>query len=108
MSKLFASKTGRALIAGASVLALVASTGPRASGGGTDAAGLTGAPAVAPVDAQVSRGARFAVIDADGAFVRGKGVVSSANLGAGAYEVIFNKNIRGCGYVATIGLPGDS
>jgi hypothetical protein len=46
----------------------------------------------------------FAVVAADGTFVRGSSsVVSSANLGTGSYEVIFNKDVTGCAYVATIG-----
>lgn len=106
MSKRFLGSTaGRTLIGAASVLALVAATGPLAVGASGD---NTGTAIVAPADTQVAKNDRWAVIDADGSFARGKGVVSTATLGTGAYEVIFNKNVRGCVYTATIGLSGDS
>jgi hypothetical protein len=45
----------------------------------------------------------FAVVDRTGVVARGKGVVSAARLTTGQYEVIFNRNVRNCAYVATIG-----
>jgi hypothetical protein len=48
----------------------------------------------------------WAVINADGSLARGAGVVSSANLQAGRYEVIFNKDVSKCAYVATLGNAG--
>lgn len=39
---------------------------------------------------------------------RARGIFSSKHLGTGAYEVIFNSNVRSCVYVATVGLPGSS
>jgi len=103
--RFLASTAGRTLIGGASMLALVAATGPLAVGASGD---NTGTAIVAPDDTQVAKKDRWAVVDADGSFARGKGVVSTANLGTGIYEVIFNKNVRGCVYTATIGLSGDS
>jgi hypothetical protein len=50
----------------------------------------------------------MAVIADTGGKVRGRNVVSSANLGAGQYEVIFNRNVTACNYVATIGVTGNS
>ena len=47
---------------------------------------------------------RWAVVNKDGTLVRGAGVASLARLGTGAYEVIFNKNVSQCVYVAAIGL----
>jgi hypothetical protein len=45
----------------------------------------------------------FAVINTNGSLARGVGVTSSANLSDGAYEVIFNRNVTGCAYAATLG-----
>jgi hypothetical protein len=51
---------------------------------------------------------KFAVVDDNGITARGRGVVSSQRLGTGLYEVIFNRNVRSCSYVATVGLSGSS
>ena len=51
----------------------------------------------------------WAVVDADGDPVRGKGVTSSRNGGTGDYAVFFNRKVSGCAYAATTGarlLPG--
>jgi hypothetical protein len=48
----------------------------------------------------------FAVINANGTLVRGLGVASAQRLANGVYEVIFNRNISRCAYVATMGDPG--
>ncbi|HEX2125549.1 MAG TPA: hypothetical protein VHF45_03190 [Thermoleophilaceae bacterium] len=50
-------------------------------------------------------GARFAVVNGGGQVVRGRDVSSAARTGAGRYQVIFNADVRGCGYYATIGDP---
>ncbi|MCU1531653.1 MAG: hypothetical protein JWO49_1224 [Arthrobacter sp.] len=51
---------------------------------------------------------RFAVVDGPtGTRVRGSGVVSSLRFSAGTYQVIFNGNVAGCAYIATIG-EGDA
>jgi hypothetical protein len=50
-------------------------------------------------------GARFAVVDGGGQLARGRDVSSVARTGAGRYQVIFNSDVRGCGYYATIGDP---
>ena len=44
----------------------------------------------------------WAVVDANGTLVRGKGAVSS-NGGGGAYGVFFNRDVSRCAYAATIG-----
>jgi hypothetical protein len=57
----------------------------------------------------------WAVVARNGVTVRGKGIVSSAAFGGGTYEVITNKNISQCAFLATIGdidsvgteLPGE-
>jgi hypothetical protein len=50
-------------------------------------------------------GARFAVVNAGGQLVRGRSVSSAARIGRGRYQVIFDTNIRGCAYFATVGDP---
>ena len=46
-----------------------------------------------------------AVVTAGGTFRRGRGVASVARTGTGRYQVIFNRDVRGCVYVATVGDP---
>jgi hypothetical protein len=48
---------------------------------------------------------RFAVVNANGQLVRGRDISSVARTGEGRYQVIFNADIRGCAYFATIGDP---
>jgi hypothetical protein len=47
-------------------------------------------------------GARFAVVDSGGLLVRGRNA-QAARTGPGRYQVIFNADIRGCAYFATVG-----
>ena len=49
--------------------------------------------------------ARYAVVNAGGQAVRGRNVSSAARTAEGRYQVIFEADIRGCGYFATIGGP---
>jgi hypothetical protein len=51
-----------------------------------------------------------AVVGDDGTLVPGQSLdaVSSTRLFTGAYEVIFDRNISGCAYVASIGEPGST
>jgi hypothetical protein len=49
--------------------------------------------------------ARFAVVNAGGQQVRGRGTTSVAHTAEGRYQAIFDQNVRGCGYYATIGGP---
>jgi hypothetical protein len=51
---------------------------------------------------------RYAVVNPNGTLARGFGAVSSQRLGLGRYQVVFNRNVRDCAYVATIGLSGSS
>jgi hypothetical protein len=51
-----------------------------------------------PLDAR-----RFAVIDANGKVVRASAGVTSGLTGARNVEVLFDRDIRGCAYTATIG-----
>ena len=48
----------------------------------------------------------FAVVGATGVPARGRGISSATRTGAGAYQVIFNRNVRGCAYFATLGAIG--
>jgi len=45
----------------------------------------------------------FAVVNANGTLARGFQAVSAQRLATGAYQVIFNHNVTGSAYVATIG-----
>jgi hypothetical protein len=46
----------------------------------------------------------WAVVNLDGTLARGSSTVSSAQLGVdGQYEVVFNRNVAGCAYVASGG-----
>jgi hypothetical protein len=46
-----------------------------------------------------------AVVTAGGSIRRGRGVASVARVGEGRYQVIFNRDVRGCVYSATVGDP---
>jgi hypothetical protein len=48
-------------------------------------------------------GARYAVVNANGQLSRGRDVSSVARTGNGRYQAIFNADIRGCAYFATVG-----
>lgn len=47
----------------------------------------------------------FAVVNAGGQGVRGRGTTSAARTAEGRYQVIFDADIRGCGYYGTVGGP---
>jgi hypothetical protein len=47
--------------------------------------------------------ARYAVVNAGGQLARGRDVSSVARTGDGRYQVIFNADVRGCAYFATVG-----
>jgi hypothetical protein len=56
--------------------------------------------------ANVAHGStHFAVVNAGGQQVRARGTTSSARTAEGRYQVIFDRDVRGCGYYATIGGP---
>jgi hypothetical protein len=46
---------------------------------------------------------RWAVVNAQGTLARGRAVSSAARTAEGRYQVVFDKDLRGCSYVATIG-----
>jgi hypothetical protein len=47
----------------------------------------------------------YAVVNAGGQQVRGRGTTSTARTAEGRYQVIFDQDVRNCGYYATIGGP---
>jgi hypothetical protein len=47
----------------------------------------------------------FAVVNAGGQQVRARGTTSAARTAEGRYPVIFDRDVRSCGYYATIGGP---
>ena len=50
----------------------------------------------------------WAVVNGNGVLVRGRGQAAgdpAAKTGEGIYHVIFNRDVRGCGYLATVGSP---
>jgi hypothetical protein len=61
-----------------------------------------------PESKTVATQTKFAVVNDTGITARGRGVVSSQNLGTGFYEVIFNRNVTRCSYVATVGSSATS
>jgi hypothetical protein len=72
-------------------------TGPQGPPGPPGPQGPPGAAATA----------LWAVVDGStGARVRQSGTVSSARLGVGTYEVVFNRNVSTCAFSAVIGNPG--
>jgi hypothetical protein len=57
-------------------------------------------------DPGTSATALWAVVrGSDGATIRGSHVVSSARSSAGLYEVIFDRNVRQCAYIANLSDP---
>jgi hypothetical protein len=64
---------------------------------------VPGTAAGLPPTAQV----HFAVVNSNGALVRGFEVISSTRLGVGWYQVVFNHDLRGSAFVGTLGLTGN-
>jgi hypothetical protein len=52
-----------------------------------------------------SGSAHFSVVNAGGQQVRGRGTTSVARTAEGRYQAIFDADVRGCAYYATIGGP---
>ena len=49
---------------------------------------------------------RHAVVTSAGVLARGRNVTSAARTSEGRYQVIFNRDVRGCAFLATIGDAG--
>jgi hypothetical protein len=56
-----------------------------------------------PAASQADGFTRFAVVSNTGTLARGRNVTSVARTSAGRYQVIFNRDVRSCAYIATIG-----
>ena len=93
--------TAAVLATGAAVGTALADDGP--SNLNSPGAASTSAPKVvakaAPAKQRVT-----AVINADGTEDRGRGLVSSNRIGAGTYEVFFDRSIKKCAWTGTVGL----
>ncbi|MEP7223955.1 MAG: hypothetical protein ABI783_03225 [Actinomycetota bacterium] len=74
--------------------------GPAGPSGPTGAAGAAGPAGPAGVVTRLT-----AVANASGSLARSQGTTSAGRVGLGLYEVIFNQDVTGCTYVATIGNP---
>lgn len=46
----------------------------------------------------------WAVVDADGTLIRGKGVTGHEKIDAGRYEIDFNRDISQCAYTVTLSM----
>ena len=81
--------------------------GPRGLAGPAGPAGAQGpaGPAGASGPAGAAATALWASIDDNGTLVRNKGAASSLRTATGQYQVIFNQDVTGCVYVATLGGP---
>ena len=71
--------------------------GPAGAAGPQGPAGPAGASATA----------LWASVDQNGTLVRSKGVASAQKNGTGSYQVVFNQDVTGCGYQATVGGSND-
>jgi len=58
------------------------------------------------LDVQCGRNAVSGVVDINGNLIRGGNATGAIHLAGGAYEVDFNRNVAGCGFVATVANPG--
>lgn len=123
------------LFSGKAIAVTFAVLGLTLAGGGIAAAGpddarqpdsarggpAAGQPAISPEDARKAREAMkagpsanavpgavsFAVVNANGTLVRGFDAVSVTKYGPGEYQVIFSRDVRRSGYVATVGRYDD-
>lgn len=94
----------KAFIVSGVVATVLASSVGIAQAEGSQPPSRVAAPASVGGRAIVSTDERHAVIKDDGTVARRVGgAVTSASLGTGLYEVIFNRNITKCVYQATIG-----
>jgi len=50
----------------------------------------------------------FALVNPDGTIDRSSHVVSATSFGGGGYEVIFDRDVTQCAFMATPGIAGDT
>jgi hypothetical protein len=74
-------------------------------GGGSIKESALGAVPLASRASLADGGTHFAVVNAGGQQVRARGTTSAARTAEGRYQVIFDRDVRGCAYYATIGGP---
>jgi hypothetical protein len=91
----------RVALALAGVGAILGGTAHLALAAGDGNMSRPGPRLVAPAAASI-RGF-FAVVNENGSFARGKGVVSTRRLFTGQYEVLFNASIAACAFGGTVG-----
>jgi hypothetical protein len=65
--------------------------------------GMDGIPGMDGTDAPVT--VLFAVVTSTGTLNRGFGATAATRMSAGTYEVVFDRDVIGCSYVATVGNP---
>jgi hypothetical protein len=58
-----------------------------------------------PVANEAEGMVRWAVVSASGQLVRSHNVTSVARTSSGRYQVIFNRDVRNCAYIASLGDP---
>ncbi len=83
------------------------SPGPPGPPGRTGPTGPTGpaGPKGEKGEAGQAASALWAVVNSSGSIARSNGTTSAGRTGTGNYEVIFNRDVSGCGYVASLGNP---
>ena len=89
-------------------------TGPTGTTGATGATGAQGPQGLPGADGTQGPAGDpattlWAVVNSDGTLARGgSNVTVTMNSGIGEYQVRFDQNVRGCVYVATLGLTGSA
>jgi hypothetical protein len=81
--------------------------GPRGPAGPAGPAGAAGA-AGPKGDKGDSATGLWAVVDSNGTLIRNKGAASALKIATGMYQVVFNQDVTGCSYQATVGSPGNA
>lgn len=93
-----------ALLVGATLATLMGSPMAPATAADADNTSRSAGSMLVPSAASIT--GYFAVVEGNGSFVRGKGVVSAKRLSTGTYEVIFKAPITRCGFTGTLGVTG--
>jgi hypothetical protein len=81
--------------------------GPRGATGPAGPAGPAGAAGPAGPKGDSATG-MWAVVDGTGTLVRNKGAASALRISTGDYQVVFNQDVTGCSYQATVASPGNT
>ena len=99
-------KSYKVAAAGAAVAAIAVAGGSAATAGGTASGANTRNAVAAPSSIRPALAVprAFAVLNADGSFVRGRAVVSVLHLSTGTYDVRFQGSIARCAWTGTTGF----